>query len=93
VKHETQSVPKASAPVDSGERKATTYQVFASAVTAAICAKPGTGTEAAALSFARRMAHEVYLEDCRSAAAVREKWLALLAIPVSGIKTDEGSRR
>ena len=65
------------------------YPIFASALSAALRARPGSGAESAALAFARRMAHEIYLEDCRAALARRDQWLALLALPVSGTGSRE----
>jgi len=64
------------------------YQIFGGALIAAFSAKPGSGTESAARAFACRMAHEIYLEDCRAALTRRDKWLALLVVQVSGTTSE-----
>lgn len=92
TKHETEPDIPVSAPVDSDRQRPTSYQIFASALVAALGAKPGSGAEAASRTFARRMAHEIYLEDCRAAVVRRNKWLALLGAQASGSTSErEGS--
>jgi hypothetical protein len=80
-------ITASTAPVES-HHPPSSYPIFASAVVAALRARPGSGAESAARAFARRMAHEIYLEDCRAALFRRDKWLALLVAQMSGTTSE-----
>jgi hypothetical protein len=59
------------------------FTPFTHAVLAQLAAEPGTGAHTAARWAARRLAQEVYLEDCRAAKERRDKWLAILDADVT----------
>jgi hypothetical protein len=91
LKHGTEPDISTTAPVDS-MRVASTFQIFGDALGAMLRAQNGSAAEIAARHFARRLANEIYLEDCRAARSRRDKWLSIIDGQVRGTSSRrEGS--